>query len=69
MNTGATSKAIKGELGVYVIHIDSTYYSDKPDEKEVQQLLTQTMRNKAVREANAALIKEAGLVNHLGRFH
>lgn len=63
------SKPIKGELGVYVIEVDSVYTPVKPDYAAVQEEEQATLRNRVQYDAFAALEKKAGLVSHLGKFY
>jgi len=69
LNTGAVSQPIQGELGVYVIKVDSTYYANKSDYRLTQMREERDMRNKAPNEAYNALEKKAGFVSHLGRYY
>jgi parvulin-like peptidyl-prolyl isomerase len=69
MNTGATSQPIQGELGVYVIKVDSTYYTNKVDYRLFQMREQEYLRKNAPNEAYNALIKKAGFVSHLGKYY
>jgi parvulin-like peptidyl-prolyl isomerase len=70
LNTGAVSQPIQGELGVYVIKVDSTYYTTEREDYHITQMKeTQALRNRAPNEAYNALVKKAGFVSHLGRYY
>jgi len=69
LNVGAVSQPIKGELGVYVIKVDSTYYTNKADFRVTQMNETKALRNRAPNEAYNALIKKAGYISHLGKYY
>jgi len=69
LNTGALSQPIQGELGVYVIKIDSTYYTDKSDYHLTQAKEIEALRNNAPNEAYDALVKKAGFVSHFGKYY
>ena len=69
MNTGAVSQPIQGELGVYVIKVENTYYTNKTDYRLTQMEETRALRNRAPNEAYNALLKKAGFVSHLGKYY
>jgi peptidyl-prolyl cis-trans isomerase D len=70
MNTGATlSQPIQGELGVYVIKVDSTYYTEKTDYRITQMKEQRAMQNRAPNDAYDALVKKAGFVSHIGKYY
>lgn len=69
MNTGAVSQPIQGDLGVYVIKVDSTYYTNKMDYRVMQMREQEALHNRAPNEAYNALEKKAGFVSHLGRYY
>jgi peptidyl-prolyl cis-trans isomerase D len=69
MNTGAISQPIQGQLGVYVIKIDSTYYTEKTDYRITQMKEQRAMQNRTPSDAYDALVKKAGLVSHIGKYY
>jgi peptidyl-prolyl cis-trans isomerase D len=69
LNTGTVSQPIQGELGVYVIKVDSTYYTNKTDYRLTEMREVEALRNNAPNEAYNALIKKAGFVSHIGRYY
>jgi len=69
LNNGVVSQPIQGELGVYVIRVDSTYYTDKTDYRLYGMQEAQALRNRAPNQAYNALEKKAGFVSHLGKYY
>ena len=69
LNTGTLSKPIQGNLGVYVIKVDSAYYTAKTDYHITQMKDLEELRNAAPNEAYDALSKKAGFVSHFGRYY
>jgi peptidyl-prolyl cis-trans isomerase D len=69
LNEGAVSQPIQGELGVFVIKVESTYYTNKTDYRFTQIQEMKAMRNQAPNEAYNALVKKAGVISHLGRYY
>ncbi len=65
MNAGAISQPIQGEIGVFVIKVETTYYSNKIDFHASQMREAEALRNRAPNEAYEALMKKAGMVSHL----
>lgn len=68
LSTGAISQPVQGQLGVYIIKVDSTYYTGKSDYRITQMKELEEMRNSVPNEAYNALIKKAGYVSHYGRY-
>lgn len=69
MNTGAVSQPVQGTLGVYVIKVDSTYYTDKPDYHVTQMKEQEAMKSSIPNEAYNALLRKAGFVSHFGKYY
>lgn len=69
LKNGALSEPIQGELGVYVIKVDSTYYADKSDYRITQMKEQRALQNAAPNDAYNALVKKAGFVSHFGRYY
>jgi len=69
LNTGAISQPIQGGLGVYVIKVDSTYYTERTDYRITQMKEQRAMQNNAPNDAYNALVKKAGFVSHFGRYY
>jgi hypothetical protein len=69
MNTGALSQPIQGQLGVYVIKVDSAYYTNKSDYRITQMREQETLRNSVPADAYNALTKKAGYVSHFGTYY
>lgn len=69
LNTGAVSQPIQGQLGVYVIKIDSTYYTEKTDYRVTQMKVRREMQNRTPGDAYDALVKKAGFVSHIGKYY
>ncbi|HXP48725.1 MAG TPA: peptidylprolyl isomerase, partial [Bacteroidia bacterium] len=63
------SQPIEGQLGVYVIQVDSVYTNGATDYKMVQQQQQQALQNRAQYDLYDALQKKAGFVSHMGRFY
>jgi peptidyl-prolyl cis-trans isomerase D len=63
------SQPIEGQLGVYVIQVDSVYTNGAADFKMVQQQQQQALQNRAQYDLYDALQKKAGFVSHMGRFY
>lgn len=68
LKTNTLSKPIEGQLGVYVIQVDSVYTSGAPNYAITQMQQQETLRNRVQYDAFDALEKKAGLVSHLGKF-
>lgn len=69
LKTGEISQPIQGELGVYVIKVDSTYYTDKTDYRITQMKEQRALQNAAPNDAYNALVKKAGYVSHFGKYY
>ena len=69
LSNGAVSQPVQGTLGVYVIKVDSTYYTDKPDYRITQMREQEAMKNTIPNEAYDALMKKAGFVSHFGKYY
>ncbi|MGP8216588.1 MAG: peptidylprolyl isomerase [Bacteroidia bacterium] len=63
------SQPIEGELGVYVIQVDTVYMSNAGDYKMVQQQQQQALQNRAQYDVYDALQKKANFVSHLGKYY
>lgn len=63
------SQPIEGELGVYVIQVDSVYTNGAGDYRMVQQQQQQTLQNRAQYDLYDALQKKSDFINHMGRFY
>jgi peptidyl-prolyl cis-trans isomerase D len=69
MKPGALSQPIQGELGVYVIQIDSAYTSAQPtDYQIIQYQMQQALRQRVTTDGYDALLKKLNFENHLGKF-
>ncbi len=69
MNTGTISQPIQGELGVYVIKIDSVYSASVSDYRLDRMRELEALRNDVPGEAYNALLKKAGFVSHIGKYY
>ncbi len=69
LNNGAVSQPVQGALGVYVIKVDSTYYTDKSDYHIAQMREEEAMKSSIPSEAYDALMKKADFVSHFGRYY
>jgi len=63
------SQPIQGELGVYVIQVDSSYTNGAGDYRIVQQQQLQAIQNRAQYDLYDALQKKSNFVSHYGRFY
>lgn len=63
------SQPIQGELGVYVIQVDSSYVNNSGDFKMVQQQQLQALQNRAQYDLYDALQKKTNFVSHFGKFY
>jgi peptidyl-prolyl cis-trans isomerase D len=69
LNPGTLSQPIQGELGVYVIRVDNTYYTAKTDYRITQAKEQEDIRNSTPNEAYNALMKKDGFVSHFGKYY
>jgi peptidyl-prolyl cis-trans isomerase D len=63
------SQPIEGQLGVYVIQVDSVYLSGTPNYQMVKEQQQSMFRTRVEYSAFSAMEKKAGLVSHLGKFY
>jgi len=63
------SQPIEGQLGVYVIQVDSVFLQGTPNYQMVQQQQQSMFRTRVEYSAFSAMEKKAGLVSHLGKFY